>query len=234
MGDLLLVPAESFHALFQVARHQELQVVAVQADQLAQEVDGQHGLPLGLLLDDDLGQDGAGDILARLGVVHHRSAAGAHHLAQLVEGDVAAGRGKQSRRFAYFLTTAGWSASPSFGALSHRRSVCCAHAWREPEYNAADRNLLQCGKRRRAGGESSVRTPVEELRRHIRQRWLPAGSNVRRRRAIRLISASPSPRDVDRDGGVDLGMQADPHLMNAQRLERGSSWTGGARWSGRR
>src|SRR3546814_13526414 len=49
-------------------------------------------LALAFFLDDDLGQHRAGDVLARLRVVDDEILAVLHHLAQMVEGDVAARR----------------------------------------------------------------------------------------------------------------------------------------------
>ncbi len=92
LAHALLVGGEGLHHVVQVARHHPLHGVAVEADQLAQEVDRQQVLPLGLLLDDDLGQHRAGDVLAGLGVVDHEVDPVLDHLAQVVEGDVAAGR----------------------------------------------------------------------------------------------------------------------------------------------
>ena len=65
---------------FEIARHQHLHAVAVEADELAQEGDGQETLPfLVLLLEDDLGQHLAGDVLAGLGVVDEEILARLHH-----------------------------------------------------------------------------------------------------------------------------------------------------------
>src|SRR3546814_5918597 len=49
-------------------------------------------LALAFFLDDDLGQHRAGDVLARLRVVDDEILPVLHHLAQMVEGDVAARR----------------------------------------------------------------------------------------------------------------------------------------------
>ena len=54
--------------------------VAVEADQLAQELDRQQVLALALFVEDDLGQDGAGDVLVGLGVIDHEVDALLHHL----------------------------------------------------------------------------------------------------------------------------------------------------------
>ena len=81
-------PKES-HGEFQVARHQPLEIVAVIADELAQEGGRQQVLPtLALFLDNDLGEHRAGDVVARFRVIDHEVAAIAHHLGQVVECDV--------------------------------------------------------------------------------------------------------------------------------------------------
>ena len=89
---LLLVAGEGFHRLLQIAGHEELHIVAIEADQLAQKADRQQVLPLLLLLDDDLGQHRAGQILAGLGVLDDEIAALFDHAGEVVERHVAAGR----------------------------------------------------------------------------------------------------------------------------------------------
>ncbi len=73
VAHLLLIAREGDHRLLQVARHEKLHAVAVKPDQLPQKADRQQVLPFLLLLDDDLGQHRAGDVLARLGVSRRRS-----------------------------------------------------------------------------------------------------------------------------------------------------------------
>jgi hypothetical protein len=90
-ADLLLVAREVLHRDLEVARQERVELVVVEADELAQEADRQQVPALAVLLQDDLGEDRAGDVLAGLGVVDDEVLAAAHHLAQLVEGDVAAG-----------------------------------------------------------------------------------------------------------------------------------------------
>ena len=80
------------HAVLEVFRHEFLERIAVHADQLPEETDRQKVLPLGLLFDDDLGQDRARDVVAGLRVVDHEINVVADHAAQVVQGDVAAGR----------------------------------------------------------------------------------------------------------------------------------------------
>ena len=61
--------------MFEVARHQELHAIPIEADQLPQEAGGQEVLALLLLLDDDLGQYRAGDVFAGLSVISYEIAA---------------------------------------------------------------------------------------------------------------------------------------------------------------
>ena len=90
---LVLMAGEVLHAELEIARQVGLQAVVVVADHVAQEADRQQVAALAVLFQDDLGQDRARDVLAGLGVEHHELLALAHHLAELVERDVAAGRG---------------------------------------------------------------------------------------------------------------------------------------------
>ena len=76
---------------------------AIEADELAQEADRQQVLALAFLLDDDLGQDRAGQVLPGLGVVHHEFVAGLHHLGEVVERHVGAGRGVVEAPVGVFL-----------------------------------------------------------------------------------------------------------------------------------
>src|SRR5205814_4652282 len=78
--------------LFEVSRHEKLHAVAVKADQLAQKADRQQVLPLLLLLDDDLGQHRAGEVLAGLGVVDDEIATLLDQRGKIVERHIAAGR----------------------------------------------------------------------------------------------------------------------------------------------
>jgi cyanate lyase len=81
-----------------------LQVVAVEPDELAQEADRQQVVAaLLLFLDDDLGQDRAGDVVAGLGVEDDEVLAVLHHLAEMVERDVARRRGVVEPAVGVFL-----------------------------------------------------------------------------------------------------------------------------------
>ena len=86
-----MIEREGRHRLLEIARHEPLHAVSVEADQLAQDADRQQVLAFLLLLHDDLRQHGSGDLVAALGVEHHEFATTLHHLAQVVERDIAAG-----------------------------------------------------------------------------------------------------------------------------------------------
>ena len=94
VAELLLLAGERVDRDFEIARHQHLHAVAVEADQLAQECDRQQVLPLlVLLLEDDLGQHRAGDVLAGLGVVDDEILARLHHDGEVFERHIGAGAG---------------------------------------------------------------------------------------------------------------------------------------------
>ena len=94
MAKFLLLAGQRFDRHFEIARHQHLHAVAVEADELAQEGDGQEILPaLVLLLEDDLGQHRAGDVLAGLGIVDDEILAVLDHPREVFERDIGAGAG---------------------------------------------------------------------------------------------------------------------------------------------
>ena len=87
---LLLVLREALHRQFEIGGHEGLQGVAVEADQLAKELDRQQMLAaLVLFLEDDLRQHLAGDVLAGSRIAHFELDALLHHLAKMIERDVA-------------------------------------------------------------------------------------------------------------------------------------------------
>ena len=84
-----LVALERVHRRLEILRHEILHRIAVKADQLLEEIERKHGLAAArFLVDDDLGQHLARDVLAGLGVDHLELAAFAHHLRKPVERDV--------------------------------------------------------------------------------------------------------------------------------------------------
>ena len=92
LAEPLLLLGQRLQARLQVARHEALDAGAVEADELAQEGDGQQRLAalLALLVDDDLGQHRVGQVVAGLGVEDDEIPLALHHRSQVVEGDVGA------------------------------------------------------------------------------------------------------------------------------------------------
>ena len=92
LAEPLLLLGQRLQADLQIARHQALDAVAVEADQLAQEGDRQQGLAAhaALLLDDDLGQHRVGQVVAGLGVENHEIPLAFHHRRQIIERHVGA------------------------------------------------------------------------------------------------------------------------------------------------
>ena len=91
LAHLLLLRRESGHRLLEIARQHHLHLVAVVGDQLPQKGDRQKRVAgLRFLLEDDLREDGVGDVLARLRVLNREILALLHHDGEVVEGHVAA------------------------------------------------------------------------------------------------------------------------------------------------
>ncbi|MCH7889659.1 MAG: hypothetical protein IIA00_10350 [Proteobacteria bacterium] len=103
VAHLFLIAREGLHAEFEIARHHPAQAVAVIADELAQEADGQQAVALAFLLDDDLGQYGSRNVVAGLGVIDHEIDAFLDHLGEVIEGNVAAGGGVIEPSIGVFL-----------------------------------------------------------------------------------------------------------------------------------
>ena len=64
--ELFLLGGECFHALFQIPAHEILQTIAVEANDRLEQCFGENGLAELFLLGDDLQQNQAGDVVARL------------------------------------------------------------------------------------------------------------------------------------------------------------------------
>ena len=104
VSKFFLLAGERVDGDFEIARHQHLHAVAIEADELAQEGDGKETLPLlVLLLEDDLGQYLAGDVLAGLGVMDEEILARLHHGGEVFEGDIGAGAGVVEAPVGVFL-----------------------------------------------------------------------------------------------------------------------------------
>src|SRR6478672_11621692 len=83
-----LVALEGVHRSLEILRHEILHRIAVKADQLLEEIERKHGASPRFLVDDDLGQDVARDVLPGLGVDDFELPAFADHLRKPVESDV--------------------------------------------------------------------------------------------------------------------------------------------------
>ena len=70
VAEVLLLAGELFKGHFKIARNQGLHLIAVKANELAQEFYRQQILPFAFFLEDNLGQDRAGDVFT--GSWHHR------------------------------------------------------------------------------------------------------------------------------------------------------------------
>ena len=88
--EALLLLLEHGQALFQVAGEQTLHGAAVKADDLGQHIGSEQGLAPGLLLQHDLHQHRAGEVVAAVGVPHPQAHPGQHQLAHVRQGDVTA------------------------------------------------------------------------------------------------------------------------------------------------
>src|SRR6185437_8763398 len=83
-AEFALLAGERVDGSFEEARHHHLHAVAVEPDQLPQEGDRQKALAfLVFLLENDLREHGAGDVVAALGVIDDKIFAVLHHRRQV-------------------------------------------------------------------------------------------------------------------------------------------------------
>ena len=93
-AQLFLIADQGIDGEIEERRDEILDGIAVEADELAKEGDGQQILAaLALLLEDDLGQNRAGDVLAGLGVGDDEILALLQHLGEILERDIGRGAG---------------------------------------------------------------------------------------------------------------------------------------------
>src|SRR5690606_39767063 len=90
----------------QVAAHVTLQRIAVEADDLAEQLRGQHRLAVLFLLGDDLQQHLAGEVVAGLGVAHLEVLAVDDQLSHVLDRDVAGDLGVVEATVRIFLDDA--------------------------------------------------------------------------------------------------------------------------------
>src|SRR5581483_9389464 len=87
---LLLLAGERIEAELEIARHELLHRVAVEANQLPQEADRQQIRAPAFLLDDDLREDRMGEVFAGLRVVDDKVSLAAHHFGEVLERHIGA------------------------------------------------------------------------------------------------------------------------------------------------
>src|SRR6266446_5495105 len=93
LAKLLLLAGERLNRNFEITRHQHLHAVAIKTNELAQKRNRQKVLAsLVLLLEDDLREDGARNILARFGVVDDEILAVFDHAGEILQRQVGARR----------------------------------------------------------------------------------------------------------------------------------------------
>jgi uncharacterized protein len=128
LAEFLLFAREMLHRMLKIARHKAFHLVAVEADELAQEIHGQHGLLafLAFQLENDLRQHGPRDILASLGVGNREILAFLDHDSEIFKRHIGAGAGVIETPVGVFLDDSG------FGRLRHHHlpgfhtlAVCC-------------------------------------------------------------------------------------------------------------
>ena len=83
-----MIALERIHRRFEILRNHALDRIAVQPDQLAQEIDRKHGRSARFFIDDDLGQNGAGDVVPRFRIDHFEITPFANHRGKPVQSDV--------------------------------------------------------------------------------------------------------------------------------------------------
>src|SRR5690606_34326464 len=114
---------------FQVVAHETLQRVAVEADELAEQLGGEHRLAGRFVLGDDLQQDRAGQVLAGLGVADLELLAVEDQLPDVLDGDVARDLGVVETPVRVLLDDSGRAHGAGSGmmmprSMAHRSTAC--------------------------------------------------------------------------------------------------------------
>ena len=140
LAEPLLLLRQRLQAGLQIARHEALDAGAVEANELPQEGDGQQRLAalLALLVDDDLGQHGVGQVVAGLGVEDDEIALAFHHRGQIVERDVGARLGIVEAPVGVFLDDNRFLlVRRRVSFVEHERCVDCWSRWSISVHNAS-------------------------------------------------------------------------------------------------
>src|SRR5581483_5415797 len=126
-AELLLLVEEDLQALLEIAAHEALHRISVEADDLRQQLRREHRLPGFLVLGDDLEQHGAGQVVAGLGVADFELLAVDDELPHFFERDVARNFGVVETPIRIFLDDANLCHAAKLAdcAAAHQRG-CCA------------------------------------------------------------------------------------------------------------
>jgi diguanylate cyclase (GGDEF)-like protein/PAS domain S-box-containing protein len=104
LAEFALLAGQRLHRLLEEAWHQQLHAVAIETNQLPQKGDWQQALAFFVfLLENDLRQHRAGDVLAALGVINDEILAGFHHDGEVLKRHVGAGSGVVEAPVGVFL-----------------------------------------------------------------------------------------------------------------------------------
>ena len=123
LAEFFLLARQRVDRLLEIFRHHHLHAVAVEADQLPQERGRQQVLAgLVFLLEDDLRQHRAGDVVAGLGVVDEEILAVLHHRREILERHIGAGAGIIEPPVGVFLDRGGCVLTFAMGSHIHTES----------------------------------------------------------------------------------------------------------------
>src|SRR6185312_6045728 len=103
VAEISLIAREEIDRSFEIARHDELHAVAVEADHLPEKIDRQKIRALILLLEDNLCENRAGNVLAGFRVEDHKVFAFLDHHRQIFERNVGARAGVVETPVGVFL-----------------------------------------------------------------------------------------------------------------------------------
>ena len=87
-----LVFGKRLHGHFQILRHDGLQIITIKTNELAQEVDRQKVLAFALFFENNLRQNGTGNVFAGFGIFDDKLVAFLDHDAKMIKRHIAAGR----------------------------------------------------------------------------------------------------------------------------------------------
>ena len=167
LAELLLLLEEHLHRALEVVAHEALQRIAVEADDLAEQLRGEHRLAVLLMLGDDLQQHLPGQVVAALGVAHLEVLALDDQLAHVLDGDVAGDLGVVEPTVGILLDDAcGHATAPPVVSRAWRSAAPLATAGvkrhkspvaRAGEQRFSFRNALRSRRRRKVAPARQAR-----------------------------------------------------------------------------